>query len=56
MQYRLKDRLTEEDWERDIKRMKGELEESIQYEEKRKNVDTSKKTAMKQMMDYEGFR
>ena len=39
----------------DISRMRGELEDSIKYEEHRKNVDTAKKTAVKQLMDYNNF-
>lgn len=35
--------------------MRSELENSIRYEEHRSNVDTAKKAAVKQLMDYENF-
>ena len=56
MQYRVKDRLRPEDFKMTVEGIRGELDESIKYEEHRDNVDQAKKRAVKQMMDYEGFR
>ena len=56
MQYRLNDKIRPEDYNTEIRCMKAELKDSIDYEVKRKNVDTSKKTAVKQLMDYDNFR
>jgi len=38
-----------------ISSLRRELEESIKYEEHRHNVDNAKKTAVKQLMDYDNF-
>ena len=56
MQYRLKDKLKEEDFRPSTDLIKEELADSIKYEEHRDNVDQAKKRAVRQMMDYEGFR
>ena len=58
MQYRLKekDKLHKKDLEYNMEGLRGELQESIQYEEHRSNVDQAKKRAVKQLMDYNNFQ
>ena len=56
MMYRLKDGLKPADYNPSMDAIRHELEGSIQYEQHRDNVDQAKKRAVKQFMDYEGFR
>jgi len=57
MHFRLSqnNKLEHKEVQNEISKMREELEESIRYEEHRKNVDTAKKTAVKQLMDYNNF-
>lgn len=57
MQHRLKEsqRIFKKDIEVDMQGMKNELQQSIEYEQHRENVDEAKKRAVKQLMDYENF-
>lgn len=54
--YRLKDGLKSEDYNLSMNNIRHELEGSIEYEQHRDNVDQAKKRAVRQFMDYEGFR
>ena len=55
MQYRVNQKLTPDDYNLSLKTISKELQDSIQYEEHRNNVDAAKKLAVRQFMDYQGF-
>lgn len=56
MQYRVKDSVRQDVLHQTMDDLRGELGESMQYEDHRDNVDAAKKRAVKQGMDYDGFR
>lgn len=57
MQHRLKEKhkIHKKDIEVDMNDLRKELQQSIEYEKHRDNVDQAKKRAVKQLMDYDNF-
>lgn len=55
MQYRIGEKIKPNELDFNMNNIKKELDGSIQYEIHRKNVDTAKKTACKQLVQYEQF-
>lgn len=56
MQYRVKDTVREDTLRQTMDDLREELGESLQHEEHRDNVDAAKKRAVRQGMDYDGFK
>jgi hypothetical protein len=55
MQYRIGEKLKPGELEFSLSNVKQEMANSIEYEIKRKNVDTAKKLACKQLVNYDQF-
>jgi hypothetical protein len=55
MQYRIGEKLKPGELEFTLSNVKQEMANSIEYEIKRKNVDTAKKLACKQLVNYDQF-
>jgi hypothetical protein len=55
MQYRIGEKLRPGELEFTLSNVKQEMANSIEYEIKRKNVDTAKKLACKQLVNYDQF-